>query len=81
MAALLYLLREPIQRIPHALYRADTSDKPIVIGIEQAVQSESPARFAEVISPGNNHSFTTGQALTYGELLQLVIDAGKVITL
>ncbi len=79
MSSLLYLLRGPEHTMAHALYVSGDAHTD-VIGIEDALPTKLSSRSAEVI-----HSVSTnlsvGQGLAYPELLELVIKAGKIITL
>lgn len=79
MSLLVYLVRAPVSRLHPCLY-APTDNRALVIGIEQARGNVS-SHAAEVISPGSGTTCTAGQFLSYGELLQLVMNAGKIITL
>lgn len=78
--SLIYLLRDSVEKMPRALYAFDDS-KTVVVGIEDAMSSRSLSRIAEILRPGSDTNLTTGQSLTYSELLDLVMKAGKVITL
>jgi len=80
MSSLIYLVREPVNRL-HPSLRPESNHQACVIGIEQVVQKEASSHAAQVVSPGTGPTCTAGQLFSYGELLQLVVDAGKIITL
>lgn len=78
MSSVLYLLREPVEQISHCLYR-DADDDAMVIRIDQRLASHG--QFAEIMKPGQERSFHTGQFLSSRELLQLVMNTQKIVTL
>jgi hypothetical protein len=79
MPTVMYLLRAPIERISRALYTADDTEA-LVIRVDH-IDSKSPGQFAEILQPGTKPSLLPGQSLSAPELLELVLNAQKIITL
>lgn len=80
MSSLAYVIRCPAHMMPPALY---LSDEPgvVTLGIEGAVTTVRPSQPAELLQSGDTLRFKPGERLTYKQLLDVIIEAGKVITL
>jgi hypothetical protein len=78
ISSVLYLVREPVAHISQALY-IDVADDAIVVRIDLNGVSSGP--FAEILKPGTAASFHSGQSLTSRELLELVMNTQKIMTL
>lgn len=74
-----YLIREPVPTVSRALFSPDNHEW-TVVAIEHALVDRSSSPIGEVLSPGRS-GLAERQALTYRELLALLMNAGKVITL
>ena len=79
MSSVVYLLRSPVERLSPSLYL--TGDGEAVVVCLNPVGSSSSGKLAEVLQPGGMSSLVAGQALTRGQLLELLVHAPKVITL
>jgi len=80
MSLLVYLLRSHAQVMSPALYPHNDSGV-TSLAIERAASSTVPSPPAVMFQPGDTASWKVGEQLTYKQLLDLVIDAEKVITL
>jgi hypothetical protein len=80
MAAPLYILRTPADRISPSLYPPDDSSL-LVLGIEGAVSTVIPAQPAEVLQWADESHLRTGERLTYKRLLDVIVQARNVMTL
>lgn len=80
MSPLVYVLRSPAHTIAPALY---SSDKPsvVILGIEGAVTTVVASQPAEILKSASTFPFKTGERVTYKQLLDVIIEAEKVITL
>lgn len=80
MSSLIYLFRGPAQTVPPSLY---VSDDPSIVtfGIENVVDTVSPLESAAVLESGNLSSLKRGERLTHKQLLEVLLDAKKVIIL
>ena len=80
MVSPVYLIRQPSHTLSAALFSADSRDC-IVVAIEQAVVDGSSSLIGEIMSPGTGAVTQERRSLTYHELLDVIMKAGKVITL
>lgn len=80
MSSLVYILRSPAHMMAPALYLSDNSSV-VTLGIEGAVNSVIPSQPAEVLKSGATLHFKVGERITYKQLLDVIIEAEKVITL
>jgi hypothetical protein len=80
MSSLVYVLRHPTRMLSSSLYLPNGSPA-LTLGVETAVAVATPAQPAEVLHAGKSSRVTTGERLTYRQLLELLIEATKVITL
>jgi hypothetical protein len=80
MAFLVYLLRDPIDLVPHSLFPFGDLNV-VVLRIEATAPASRPLHSAEVLQSGNVVPFKAGEKLTYQELFDVISRAGKVITL
>ena len=80
MASLVYLVRSPIHTMPRSLYFPHDPNV-VALGIGNIVETDSSSQRIEVLRSGNMCTLANGQLLTYSELLDVIIQAGKVITL
>ena len=79
MSSVVYLLRSPVEQISPALYSTD--DREAVVVRLYPVGSNLSGELGEVLQAGGTSSLVTGQCLTRGQLLKLLLYAPKVITL
>ena len=79
MSSVVYLLRSPVEQISPSLYL--TGDREAIAVRLYPVRSDPSGELAEVLQPGGADSLVTGQYLTGGQLLELLLYAPKVITL
>lgn len=78
MSSPLYLLRHPPDSLSLALYsRQDFQDPVLAIG--QSAHSSSPV--VTVVQSGEEGNLTLGKALSYKELLDVLLGHERVITL
>lgn len=80
MSSLVYILRGPAHTMAPALYFSDNPSV-MTLGIEGAVNTVVPSQPAEVLQSGDVLHFKAGKTLAYKQLLDVIIEAGKVITL
>ena len=80
MAFLVYLLRGPIDLLPHSLFALDDPNV-VVLRIEARAPSSVPSGSVEVVQSGNLLASKAGEKLTYKEVFDVLSRAGKVITL
>ena len=80
MAFLVYLLRGPIDSLPHSLFPLDDLNV-VVLRLNVTTRVAVPLYSAEVLQSGDVVPFTAGEKLTYKELFDVISSAGKVITL
>ncbi len=80
MVSATYLLRYPVSTISRSLY--DPNDQPsLTLAVEQAATSSTVTHPAEVLHAGNVSELKTGQLLTVAQLLTLLLETRKVVTL
>lgn len=79
MSSVVYLLRSPAEKISPALY-TDADGEAVVIRLDE-VGGQSAAQPAQIVKPGTMTSYMAGQSLTSGQLLEVLIDAPKIVTL
>jgi hypothetical protein len=80
MSSLVYVLRHPPHLLSRSLYVPD--DAGIVsLGIEGTDDGEPSFRAARVLRSGNSCSWKEGESLTYGQLLEVLVQAKTVITI
>lgn len=75
-----YLLRQPAHTISRALFSPEIHDW-TVIAVEQALSDGSSSRTAQVLTAGSSVAAIEQSFLSYNDLLEVVLKAGKVITL
>lgn len=80
MFSMIYLLRCPAHVVPPSLYISDDPGV-VTLGIENAVDTVSLLESAEVLRSGNLSSLKTGERLTHKQLLEVLLEAKKVIIL
>ena len=80
MAFLVYLLRGPIDSLPHSLFPLDDLGF-MVLRLNVTPRAAVPLYSAEVLQSGDVVPFRAGEKLTYKELFDVISRAGKVITL
>ncbi len=80
MFSMIYLLRGPAHVVPPSLYISDDPGV-VTLGIENAVDTVSLLESAEVLRSGNLSSLKTGESLTHKQLLEVLLEAKKVIIL
>ena len=80
MPSPLFLLRHPANILSPALFSPDDSTAS-VFAVEVSTNSSFPVQSLPTIQSGDPSRFVIGQKVTYRELLELAIEAGKVITL
>lgn len=80
MSSVVYVLRSPVQTMASVLYPSDDPGV-VTLGIEGAVSTMVPSQPSEVLKSGDVLHFKVGERLTYKQLLDVIIEAGKVITL
>ena len=80
MPSPLFLLRHPANTLSPALFSPDELTSS-VFAIRLSADSSSPLQSLPTIQSGDTSRFVIGQKVTYRELLELAIEAGKVITL
>ena len=80
MHSLIYLIRNPVQTIPRSLF-SPHDPSAVVLGIEQVIGKDSATHPMKVLCSGSMLNLQIGQRLTYSQLLDVIIQAGKVITL
>jgi len=80
MSSLIYVLRSPAHPVPPSLY-VSYDQNVVTFGVENAVDTVSPLESAEVLQSGNLSSLKTGERLTHKQLLEVLLDAKKVIIL
>ncbi len=80
MRSLVYLVRNPVQTMPHSLFPPHDPSV-MVFWIRKAIGTDSSSQTIEVLGSGSMFNLKTGQRLTYRQLLDVIIQAGKVITL
>lgn len=76
----MYILRGPAQTTVPALYSPEDA-RAVTIGTEQAVSTVLPSQPAEILRSDGLTRFKTGDRLTFRQFLDVIIEAGKVITL
>lgn len=79
MSSVVYLLRSPAEKISPSLY-TDADDEAVVIRLD-VTDGQSATQPAQIVKSGTMTSYAAGQSLTSGELLEVLIDAQKIITL
>jgi hypothetical protein len=77
MSRVIYLLRKPVDQISPTLYPRDR-DRSVVFAMESGLGTSSAVR---VVDPGNDPTLRPGQILSYSDLLAVVLQAEKIITL
>jgi hypothetical protein len=80
MSSLVYLLRHPDHLLSRSLYVPDDSGV-VSLGIDGTVDGEPPFRAARVLRSGTSCSSKEGESLTYGQLVEVLVQAKKVITI
>ena len=72
----MYLVRSPLSTLSDHLYKMGNPAL-LTVGIEKATHTQP----GEVLQLDERFSLTAGQSLSYPELLRIVIEQKKVITL
>ena len=80
MGSLVYLVRNPVSTMPRSLYSPHNPNV-VVIGIEPTIGKDSSTQSMEVLRSGSTVGLQREQRLTYSQLLEVIIQAEKVITL
>lgn len=80
MSSLVYLLRHPAHTISSALYLPDDGAI-LTLGVENAAPSSKAASAAQVLRAGESSRVKAGQLLTATKLMEILVEANKVITL
>ena len=80
MSSLVYVLRHPPRTLSSLLYFPNGRPT-LTLGVETAVAVSTPAQPAEVLHAEKSSRVTTGERLTYRQLLESLMEATKVITL
>ena len=80
MSPLVYLLRSRAQTLPSALYPHNDSSVMSLV-LESADGSVDLSQPAVMIQSGGASAWKVGEKLTYKQLLDLVLEVKKVITL
>jgi len=80
MPSLVYVLRHPTCTLSSSLYLPNDRP-PLTLGVETAVAVSTPGPPVQVLHSGTSSCVTTGERLTYKQLLEVLVDATKVITL
>ena len=80
MRSLVYLIRNSVQTMPHSLFPSHDPSV-MVFGIKKVIGTDSSSQTIEVLGSGSMFNLKTGQRFTYRQLLDVIIQAGKVITL
>jgi hypothetical protein len=80
MSAPVYVLRSPPQILSRSLY---SSDDPITVtfGVAAALRAAGGAEPGEVLRSGNAFPFKVGHRVTYEQLLDVLMQSKKVVTL
>ena len=79
MSSPLYLLRREPERVSSALY-SHHDHEGLVCALERQQNTSSRASAVLVLS-GDGSRFPAGTRMDYNELLELVLTAGKIVTL
>lgn len=79
MSFSLYLLRREPERVSPALYSPHDHEG-LVCALERQQNTSSPAS-AVLVRSGEGSTCPAGTRMDYNELLELVLTAGKIVTL
>ena len=80
LSAPLYLLRHPAHTLSPALYAPQDVTASVFV-LEATPDSPLSPQFATTLQSGERSHVPIGQRLTYAQLLELIIQAEKVVTL
>ena len=80
MVALMYLLRSPAPTISRSLYNPDDHYH-VTLAVEHGMSAPTASHLAEVVYPGGLSHLRIGTQLTVLELLALLLETRKVVTL
>jgi hypothetical protein len=80
MSSVVYVLRSPAEKMSSALYMAAVQEA-VVIRIDQVRPGSSSQQVGQIVSPGSVNALAAGQAVTASQLLDLLMNAQKVLTL
>lgn len=78
MSSPLYLLRRPPDSIPLTLYSDSGLEDPVV-AVRKSAHSSSPV--VTVVRSGEGGNLATGKDLSYRQLLDVFLEAHRIITL
>jgi hypothetical protein len=73
MPSIVYIIRSPLQTLSHALFTEESCT--LVLSLED------PDLPGKVVKTSHNTHFRDGEKLSYGQMLEIVLGGGKVITL
>ena len=73
MPSVLYVVRSPLHTLSHALFSAD--------GSAAVLSLEDPLLPGKVLRATNNSQLTEGKRLSYEQVLAIVLESTKVMTL
>jgi hypothetical protein len=80
MTSLVYLLRSPVSTISQSLY--DPEDhRHVTLAVEHGASTPTVSHPAEVVYPGDRSGLQIGARLTEVELVTVLLNARKVVTL
>lgn len=80
MSSLVYILRSPLDTKQPVLYPLNDPHV-VILGVESAVGSVVPSQPVEVLHLKNMSHFKARERLTYKLLLDVVVEAEKVVIL
>lgn len=80
LSAPLYLLRHPAHTLSPALYSPQDVTASVLL-LETTPHSPISPRFAATLQSGERSRVPIARQLSYGQLLELIIQAEKVVTL
>lgn len=73
MPAIVYVVRSPLHTLSHALFSVD--DSAVVLSLED------PLLPGKVLRAANGTELTEGERLSYEQVLAIVLESNKVMTL
>ena len=73
MPSVVYVVRSPLHTLPHALFSGE--DSAVVLSLED------PLLPAKVLRGANPSRLTEGERLSYEQVLAIVLESKKVVTL